>query len=396
MPTALKKPAAAKGGAKLAAKSPAKPALAKGAAKAAKAPAVKAEKAKAAPKPIKPFEAGEIVEFKGYAGDTPADALFKPGDRLAVVGQREENGQTFIALTHEAQYFAYQSDPDNVEGEEVTPAELKRTGKMVEQPYHLPAVGNMGTLLTSEDGDPLAIAQKLYSNMTESFFYLGGMFNKLFKERDEDGKRLFQHYGEYEDSNTGFEAFINDNFAGAEAVGGVRKIRYFMSIYENFSTLPNAAEVVKELTKVGWWKAALMAKYVTEENATELVQVAQSQNSKEFEATLKTSYVTEAGTNARGGATSRATIKRTVITVKLFEDQAEGVNHILAAAQKQLGMSDLNHTFEHIVTEWAADHLGEVAEKAKGKVEAARKKLLKGGVKLPADHPAAVAAVAAE
>lgn len=382
--TALKKPTA---------KSAPAPKLA-GKAKTSAAKPKVAAKPKAEAKPIAPFEDGQIVIFKGYAQANP-DGLFTPEEELAVVGQREDNGQTFVALVKVAEYHAYKKDPEAVNGEEVAPAEIKRTKKSVEEPYHLPVVGDMTKILNEDNGDPLAQAQRLYSQAAQNFFYLGGMFAKLWKETDDTGNRLFTVYKStdgknYTNDNDGFAQFIGDHFNGAELIGGFRKVKYYISIYEAFASLPNAGEVVADLAKIGWWKAALMASYVTEDNATALIEKAQEQSSKAFEATLKTEYTTE-GSTPQGKAASRATIKRTTFEFKLYEDQGEGVSYVLEAAKKQLGMSDLNAVFETIVMQWAESNLGDTAGKAKGKVEAARKKLVKAGVKLPENHPGAAA-----
>ena len=395
---ALKKPAAA----------PTKPvALAKGKPAASKAVATKpAAKpaAKAPAKPAKPYENGEIVVFKGYAPPTneaakpvPADTkgkLFTPEQELAVVGERQDNGATFISVVAVGDYHRFIENPDYegedaVQGEEVMPSEIKRTNKKVEAPYELVAVGNMETIL-AEDSDPLNVAKALYSKASESFFYLGGVLAQLIKGRGADGEPVFASY-EKEDGTTygkdGLEDFLLDNFG--EAFGGVRKARYYVSIYESFAALDDPDKLVAEMAKVGWWKVALMANYVTNENVTELLETAGGQNEKEFKETLKTQYTSE-GSTPQGKAATRATVKKTTFgPYKLYEDQASGVEMILNAAAKQIGVQDPNLLFEYIITEWASEHLGDVAEKAKAKVNQATAKLKKSGAKLPGDHPAA-------
>jgi hypothetical protein len=380
----VQKPALAKGAAKPAAK----PALAK---PVAKKPEAKAEKAPKPPKEIKPFIDGEIVTFKGYT-QKPAKPLFTEGEELAVVEQTEENGVLMISCVKASQYHKYKADENSVDGEQLTPAEVKRTGKTVPAPYQLVPVGDMAKKL--KDHDPLEVAIGLYNDAQQSFFYLGGVLNKLYREMDDDsGLPLFCSYQDasgknYENSKDGFEVFLKDNFGTEGELSSMRKAQYFMAIYDSFSNLKDAPKLIAELPKVGWWKAARLAQYITDDNATQLVQIAQEQTDVQLTETLKTQYTTE-GNTAKGTAASRHTIKRTTFTFKLYEDAGVALELILKAAGKQLGMQDTSQVFEHIVQEWASEHLGDAAAKAKAATERARAQLKKQGVKLPADHPAA-------
>jgi hypothetical protein len=407
-PAAAAKPALAKPAAK--------PTLAKPRAKAAAKPAAKpAAAAKPAPKvakpkpETKPYDQGSIVVFNGYSPiPDPAnpentiektDGLFTPGEELAVVSEVQRDGDQVLGVVKKADYHAYIADPENgPAGEEILAREAKRTSKVVEAPFHLPVVGEMANYLKQSDGDPLLIAQKIFGDIEKGFFYFGGVMAKLYKEKGEDGKSLFTGYANdanvnYEDSKEGFEAFLKDNFS--ESLGGYRKVMDLIAIYESISSLSNAATVIKEISTLGWWKAQKLARFITDDNAAEVIEVAKTNNYDQMSEILKTSYTSEGGVNARGTAAARATIKKTEFAFKLFEDQGEGIEMILKAAQKQLGTTDLNAVFEHIVTEWAGDHLAEVAPKAAAAVTRKRNALVKGGVKLPADHPANVAVAAA-
>ncbi len=399
---AAPKPTAAKPAAKPALAKPAaaKPALAKPGKTPAVATKPKVEKPVKEAKPPKApvvFDNGAIVKFKGYSAEG-VTGNFTPGQELAVVGQSQTDGNDVLAVVAVADYHKYMEDNNAAEGEEILVSEVTKTSKVVEAPFALPIIGEMTTILKSEGGDTLAIAQKLYGDISKSYFYLGGMFAKLYKEKGDNGATLFTGYTNpegknYEDSKEGFEAFLQDNFG--DDLGGYRKVMNLIDIYQSFSALPNAADVVKQLSGIGWWKAQLMAKYVTSDNAKEIIETAKTQSYDKLEETLKTSYTTE-GTTASGRAvTARATIKKTTFAFKLYEDAGEAVEMIFKAAQKQVGSTDLNAVFEHIVHEWAATNLAEVAQKA----DAAKKRklaaLTKSGVKLPADHPNYVAPAAA-
>jgi hypothetical protein len=365
--------------------------LAKGPTKAA--PAAKAATKTAAAKPpkeVKPFVDGEIVIFKGYE-KAPAKPLFKKDQELAVVEQREDNGVVKIACVPSNLYHKFKADENSVDGEEVFATEVRRTSKTVQAPFQLVPVGEMDSILKEESGDPLAIAQRLYNSASKSFFYFGGVLAKLWKETDPDtDKPLFCSYQDdanknFDASKDGFEKFVQHSF-GEEF--SYRKAAYYMSIYESFSALPNAASKLDELGKVGWWKAGRLAQYVTPDNADALLKIAQEQSDEQLTATLKSQYTTE-GSTPRGGAASRNVIKRTTYDFRLYEDQAAGVDYIFKSAAKQTGIQDQSALFEHIVMEWAADHLGDVAKKAEAAVQTHLNKLKKSGVKIPEGHPGA-------
>lgn len=395
-PTAAKPTAAAAKPNAATTKAPAKPtAAAAKPAPAATKPAA-AKPAKAPAKPAKPFQAGELVIFKGYT-KPPAEgeALFTPDQELAVVSERlNEGNEQVIACVPASQYHQFLQDENSVNGEEILTKEVKRTGKMVEQPFELVLVGDMPTIL-AEGVDPREAAVQLYSTAEQSFFYLGGVLSKLYKEKDTEGASLFTHYKNgagksYEDSREGFIAFVNDNLGSQ--IGGWSKINYHMSIYEAFSALPNAETIIASLPQVGWWKASLLSGYVTEANAQELVKIASEQSYDKLNETLKTKFTTEGSTNARGKSVSRTIIKKVEFGFKLFEDHADGVTMVLAAAKKQTGITDDSQLFEHIVMEWASDHLSEAKNKAEAAASKKRAALIKAGAKLPAEHPDAKAA----
>ena len=394
--TTVKKPTAAplaKGAAKPGAplaKPAGKPAAAKPAAKPA------AEKVAKPPKEVKPFADGEIVIFKAYA-KTPENPQFTEGEELAVVSQRDAEGVLMVACVKSSQYHKYKADENSVNGEELTVSEFKRTNKVVPAPYAMVPVSDLAKRLQGKD--PLEVATELYDTAQQSFFLLGGVLNKLYREIDEDtGLPLFCGYQNadgknYENSKDAFEQFLIDNFgvgggSGDFALSSFRKAQYLMSIYDTFSNLKDAPKLIAEVAKIGWWKAALIAQYATDENASELVTKAGEQSSKQLEQTLKTEYVTE-GTKPTGAAAPRVTIKRLTFTYKLYEDAGAGLEVIMKAAQKQLGLSDESAVFEHIVQAWASEHLGDAEGRADAATNRARVNLKKAGVKLPADHPAA-------
>jgi hypothetical protein len=359
---------------------------------AAPANKVAAKAPKKAAAPIKPFEDGELCEFKGYASK-PAEGetrMFKPNDQVAVVGQRQADGNTFVQIVKAEQYFDYKNDPESVDGEEVAPVEIKRLNKTVERPYALVAVGNMTELLAEQDNDPLATATALFNRAGESFFYLGGALAKLMKEVDpKNGLPVFAGYTDGNKKLYGPDRladFLHDHFGDEFSP---RKAEAHIQIYERVSNLADAQSVIEQLPQVGWWKASMIANHLTDANATKLLKDASSQSETELRETLKTKYTQAGGKNAQGKSASRTTVKKTTFAYDLFEDQGTGVAMVMQQAKKQLNIADDALLFEHIVMEWAGDHLEGVKERAEAAKTKAMNATVKSGIKLPAGHPLA-------
>ena len=160
----------------------------------------------------------------------------------------------------------------------------------------------------------------------------------------------------------GFEEYINVEL-GME----YRKAMWLIDIYYNFNRFGIGADVVKRL---GWTKCKEISRVMTEENASALVQAAEEATVSELKETIREDFVGEQGAG-RTTAPRRITFK-----FRLYEDQAALCEQILAQAAASIGNDDLNFVFEHVVTEWANEHLDVQAQQkakrtAKAKVKAA-------------------------
>lgn len=326
--------------------------LAKNSSKAKKSEKTKSEKTVKAKKAETKYEIGEVFEFVGYTEESEDD-MFTAGQHVQIVNvDKDEEGNALYSCILAEDAEAYAEDPESVEGDELIAAELKplkkskstAVAKKEPEPISIVNVGDLNKLVKRE-GSYLAVAHKQIENIHENFFYLGGALAHLFFE------------GTYKESNEDWDEFCQENF-GFKG----RKGRYWIDIYQTFSKLPNFD--IKQLPTIGWSKAAELARYITEDNQDELVDLAKEQNITDLKATLQSDYTSEGVTaNGRQATRSSGSVKRTTYAFKLFEDQAEVVNYVLSEAQKHFGTDDLNQVFERIVTEWGDSTFGQTKAK---------------------------------
>lgn len=344
--------------------------LAKGGAKPGKASAPKA-KAEKAPN----FKEGQSLEFLGYtnANDEP---VYQPGDRIVFISTEKNSDNQFVLNTvKEADYEAYKADPEDedVAGDQVFPAEVKKAEKLAVDPYafQLVHVGKLDEILEQNDNDPLAAYTATREAAEESFFYMGGFIAELYKDRK------FREYGDYEDETDGDKVKHGTGwakFARDQLDMDARKAHASMQVYRRFSAIPGFdPATIGAGSGLGWVKLQLMANTVTADNVEELIERAKDTPVEEFREVIRTEYV--ADREAQGTARQSAPkVKRVAFNFKLFEDQGEGVKLVFDTAKKETGITDENQLLERIVMEWARDHLSEAAF---GKARSAKKRKLR-------------------
>lgn len=207
----------------------------------------------------------------------------------------------------------------------------------------------------SED-ELLDLAHDVVEEANSTEYKLGGV---LYHVRQSGAYRTMED-GAYSGKG-GLEAYIN-NELGME----YRKAMYLIEIYFNFNKFGVGSEVVSRL---GWTKCKEIVRVMTEENAQELIEIAENSTVADLKDTIREDFVGDAATEG-----TRQTPKRRVtFKFRLFEDQAVGVEQIFAQAKEALGLEDDNQIFEHIATEWAGQNL-DVRAQQKSKRAAAKKK----------------------
>jgi hypothetical protein len=194
-----------------------------------------------------------------------------------------------------------------------------------------------------EDADDLVeLAKEVVEENASSEYRLGGILFHL--RRDKAYEKLDKRYAAKGSFGvpSGFQVFINEEL-GLD----YRKAMYLVDIYYKFSKYGIDASKVAE---IGWTKASKIAAVMTEDNADDLVELAEGSSVTELSESIKETYV-DASEN-KGGKETRRKVQ---FKFKLFEDQASAVEEILNAAAESLSMKP-DDVFEHIVTEWAAEN----------------------------------------
>lgn len=201
----------------------------------------------------------------------------------------------------------------------------------------------------------LELAEELVEEGAELDYKLGGVLYhvRLSKEY----QSLDARYAE----NGGFGLYVKERL-NVE----YRKAMYLIDIYYKFNLFGIDAEKVKE---IGWTKASKIAAVMSEDNAEELVELAEKSTVADLQDTIKEDYVEKGGSKTAGEKKKRVTFK-----FRLFEDQASLVTEVLNTVAKDMGVKDLSAAFEHIVAEWAAENLNlKPAAKAKTAAKPASK-----------------------
>lgn len=203
----------------------------------------------------------------------------------------------------------------------------------------------------------LELASELVEEGAELDYRLGGVLYHVRLSKE------FQNLDDRYKENGGFGLYVKEHL-NIE----YRKAMYLIDIYYKFNMYGIAADKVKE---IGWTKAAKIAAVMTDDNAEDLVELAEQNTVADLQDTIKEQYVA-----GKGAGTEKK--KRVTFKFRLFEENATVVTEILEEAAQTLGTKDLAAVFEHIVTEWGAEYLN---TKPKKSAKAPTKTAAKAGTK---------------
>ncbi len=323
------------------------------------------------------YKVGDHATFNGYSSDND-DPLFEAGDTLAVVGiAKDSEKNKVIQVVAVEDFEEHMADPnakDGPDGDEVLPSELTKIKKekVVKDPYAL-KITHVAGMEEYLEGDLVNNAKELQDAAARSTFYLGGLITELYKDQ-----RFRKDYKGYEDElnddetprkGTGWAKFCEEELGMS-----TRKASDLQMVYMNFGTLEDFG--TDQLDDIGWSKAVIIAPYVTNANAEEVIKIAENTGVRDLREAMKTDYLEDrtSGTNRVSTSMKRITFG----PFKLLEDQAESVEEIFKRARKQFGIDDADLLFEAIVTQWAMENLGETASKAARAKRNKRRKELKG------------------
>jgi len=218
--------------------------------------------------------------------------------------------------------------------------EQSQTVKLAVPKSTIKSVGRLDQII-AEHSSILEAAQRLYESTGEDLFYLGGLLAKLYHEQV-DGKSIFATYG-YSDDVDGWNLFCFDKF-GFKG----RKGFYLKDIYIRYTSIPGFD--FNKIREIGWSKAALLANTIDADNVDEKVEEAKNSSIRELKEKLQSA-------NPEAGLRN----KKITFTFKLYADQAEIVRSAITQVQSEFGYEDPSQAFEHIITEWSAEHLNQEA-----------------------------------
>lgn len=188
--------------------------------------------------------------------------------------------------------------------------------------------------LVREADDLIDLAQAEIHEASLTEFKLGGILyhvkrSKQWKDAEES---------KY-DRKGGWGDFISE-VLGME----YRKAMYLIDIYTKFNKYGIPAE---QAARMGWTKASVVAAVMTADNAEDLTEDALNQSVADLKETAK---------EYRNKPAAQVARKQT-FKFRLSEDAAAAVTNYLELAKAALGHKDEGELFEHIVTEWATEHL---------------------------------------
>lgn len=356
---------------------------------AGKAAKPKAEKASEESKPAAPkelYEVGTFARFTGYKSKMAKDEIvFKENDEIVIVEvNSDDKGGTVYVAVMAADYAEYLANgDDNVTGGEVAPSEcaaLKGAALEKARERYTPVVitGRLEKLLKKND-NVVEVAIELNQSIQESYFWLGGALAKILQE----GLHLKENGGDY----TGEDAF--NDFCQAEFGFKASKGQQLARVYRTYSAIPGFDP--SSLDAVGWSKAAIAERFVTEENVEEIIELATNTTQRELAGVLKDKYVAENKT-VSGKSASRATLLKKSLNFRLDEDSADTVQLALEAFGKQNGVQDPNMQLYGIVLAWAQDHVDSDTAKKRIASKAAKAEAARAAAAAPAEEKAKPAA----
>lgn len=188
--------------------------------------------------------------------------------------------------------------------------------------------------LVTDAPDLIDLAQEEIHDASLTEYKLGGVLYHVKKS----GQWKDYENGSY-DRKHGWADFVSD-VLGME----YRKAMYLIDIYTKFNKYGIPAS---EAAKIGWTKSSVIAAAMTEENADSLLTSAKEETVSELKETVREIKKTE----------QRSVVKKITFKFRLTEDAAVSVRETLEQAKTALGDKDESDLFEHIVMEWAAEHL---------------------------------------
>jgi hypothetical protein len=354
-----------------------------------KAPAKKASpKAAAKPKaPANILAAGTFAKFLGYRSDVGDDEIvFEAGESIYIIGSEEDDdsGLLYEAIKASDVGEYNENGEANVTGGEVSPVEVSELkGGALEKAREafvpVPATGRLAELLQDLEGSAVDAARELNKEIQETSFWLGGALAMVLQQ----GAYLTENGGDYEGEEA-FNDFCQDEFDFKASKG-----RQLARIYVTFSALEGFDPA--RIDDIGWSKAAIAERFVTDENVEEVLALASNSTQRELGAALKERFVTENATPSGKVASRGAQIVKTKLMYSLDEDSAVGVQLAIKACMSQEGIESESLALEFICVQWAEQHVQAATTQKKINQKIAKSRKAREKAEAPKEAPAAKA-----
>ena len=271
------------------------------------------------------------MEVTAYDGDDRIGAGKVTSKTKKGVKIENEDGEVVLASPDCQFYDGIYEDPDDMgETSPEEDPELKNMLILTEDEE------DQEILDIVQDADDLCVLAQEMSEESASLDYrLGGV---LYHVRVSGAyKDLDERYA----AKGGFMLYVEEKLPV-----GYRKAMYLIDIYAKWNKFNFPMEKVQE---IGWTKAQAIAAVMNEDNAEELVELAEGNTVAEIKDTIKDSY--------SGGTTPREVVKKIKFTFRLTEDAAANVREFFEEAKTAMDLEKDEQVFENIVTQWATDHL---------------------------------------
>lgn len=191
--------------------------------------------------------------------------------------------------------------------------------------------------LVNEADDVVELAQEYAEEAMATDYKLGGILYhvKISKAYKDVNKGAYAGKGGWAD------------FVSNELNLEYRKAQYLVDIYAKFNKYGIGGDKVAEL---GWTKAAQVSRVMSQDNAAELVELAESSSVEDLKDTVRESYTVK-------GATPGERVKRITLKYRLAEEAGQIIAEYMNAAAESLGLDNPSEVFQHVITEWAEEHL---------------------------------------
>ena len=205
--------------------------------------------------------------------------------------------------------------------------------------------------LVNEADDILDLARETAEEASATEYKLGGILFHVRKGGEY--KKLDKAYAE----KGGFSKYVLEQL-NVE----YRKAMYLIDIYYKWNKFGLSVEKV---ASIGWAKAAKIAAVMSEDNAEELLELAEENTVADLIENIKANYKEVGGTKGEKK-------KLTIFKFRLFEESGNAITEVLNSTAAAMSFKSLDLAFEHIVMEWATEH--GVAPKAKEETPAKARK----------------------